>query len=130
MKIVFLASSSTIIYYMRFHATIKFTYDKQQDTFRILFVLIPAAVLALLIHQDWSIVEVRALPYPYGLITLLTEFIKTVLGRDAWPRGLIQHRCTGLTSIMSCELACHLICSHSRHVSVMLSHFPMLEKLP
>lgn len=61
MKIVFLASSFTIIYYMRFHPTIKFTYDKQQDTFRILFVLGPTAVLALLIHQDWSIVEVKAI---------------------------------------------------------------------
>ena len=60
MKIVFLASSFTIIYYMRFHPSIKFTYDKQQDTFRTLFVVVPCAVLALLVHMDWSIREVRA----------------------------------------------------------------------
>ena len=60
MKLVFLGSSLTIIYLMRFHPSIKFTYDKQQDTFRILFVLVPAAVLALLIHQDWSIIEVSS----------------------------------------------------------------------
>lgn len=60
MKIVFLGSSLTIIYLMRFHPSIKFTYDKQQDTFRVVFVLVPAAVLALLIHQDWSIIEVSS----------------------------------------------------------------------
>ena len=72
MKIVFLASSFTIIYYMRFHPTIKFTYDKQQDTFRILFVLGPAAALALLIHQDWSIVEVKAISSVCSLIVPYT----------------------------------------------------------
>lgn len=61
MKLVFLGSSLTIIYLMRFHPSIKFTYDKQQDTFRIVFVLVPAAVLALLIHQDWTIIEVSSL---------------------------------------------------------------------
>ncbi|KAK9867717.1 hypothetical protein WJX84_010987 [Apatococcus fuscideae] len=58
MKIIFLASSFTIIYLMRYHGSIRFTYDKQQDTFRVVFVLVPAAVLALLLHQEWSIIEV------------------------------------------------------------------------
>ncbi|KAK9840489.1 hypothetical protein WJX74_010541 [Apatococcus lobatus] len=58
MKVVFLLSSFTIIYLMRFHPSIRYTYDKQQDTFRVVFVLVPAAVLAIVIHQDWSIIEV------------------------------------------------------------------------
>ena len=58
MKVVFLVSSFTIIYLMRFHPSIKYTYDKQQDTFRVVFVVLPAAVLALAIHQDWTIIEV------------------------------------------------------------------------
>ena len=58
MKIIFLASSLTIIYYMRFHQNVKQTYDKEQDGFRVEFILVPCAVLALLINQEFGIMEV------------------------------------------------------------------------
>ena len=35
------------------------TYDKEQDTFRVLFLIVPCAVLALLINQERSTLEVR-----------------------------------------------------------------------
>ena len=59
MKLIFLASSFTIIYYMRFHPSVKQTYDAEHDSFKIIFLIGPAAVLALLINQEFSFMEVE-----------------------------------------------------------------------
>ncbi len=60
MKLIFIGSSLWIIYYMRVHRVIKQTYDASEDTFRVLFLVAPSAVLALLINQKHnSPVEVR-----------------------------------------------------------------------
>ena len=59
MKLVFLGTSFSIIYFMRFHPSIRATYDKEQDTFRSIFLLVPCAVLALIINQERTAVEVR-----------------------------------------------------------------------
>ncbi len=58
MKLVFLGTSFSIIYYMRYHPTIRATYDKEQDTFRSLCLVVPCAVLALIINQERTAVEV------------------------------------------------------------------------
>eukprot|EP00878_Enallax_costatus_P004907 GHUV01005162.1.p1 GENE.GHUV01005162.1~~GHUV01005162.1.p1 ORF type:complete len:216 (+),score=36.84 GHUV01005162.1:329-976(+) len=58
MKLVYLGTSSAIVYYMRYHRIIKLTYDKEQDTFKSLFLLAPSAVLALLTTQRYTIVEI------------------------------------------------------------------------
>lgn len=59
MKLVFLGTSFSIIYFMRFHRVVRNTYDKEQDTFRVLFLIVPCAVLALVINQERSALEVR-----------------------------------------------------------------------
>lgn len=61
MKIIFLASSFTIIYYMRIDRNVKQTYDKEQDSFRVAFIIGPCALLALLINQEFSTMEVMQL---------------------------------------------------------------------
>lgn len=58
MKLVFLGTSFSIIYFMRFHRVVRNTYDKEQDTFRSIFIVVPCAVLALLINQERSVLEV------------------------------------------------------------------------
>lgn len=58
MKIVFLATSGAIIYFMRFHKGIKLTYDREQDTFRYLFLIGPCLLLALLTTHDYAPLEV------------------------------------------------------------------------
>lgn len=58
MKLVFLGTSSAIIYYMRYHRIIKLTYDKEQDTFKHLLLIAPSAVLAMLTTHNYTIVEV------------------------------------------------------------------------
>jgi ER lumen protein retaining receptor len=58
MKVIFLASSFRILYYMRFDQVVKQTYDREQDTFRYIFLIVPAFVLALVVHSSWSIMEV------------------------------------------------------------------------
>ncbi len=59
MKMIFLASSFTILYYMRVHRVVRRTHDKEQDTFRVVFLIGPCAVAALLINQEFSMMEAR-----------------------------------------------------------------------
>jgi hypothetical protein len=61
MKLVFLGSSSAIVYYMRYHRIIKLTYDKEQDTFKYLLLVAPSAVLALLTSHVYTVLEVCSL---------------------------------------------------------------------
>ncbi|XP_074598507.1 ER lumen protein-retaining receptor isoform X1 [Brevipalpus obovatus] len=56
MKIVFLVASYATIYLIYFK--FKATYDKNQDTFRIEFLLGPCAVLALILNHEFSVVEI------------------------------------------------------------------------
>ena len=61
MKLVFLGTSGSILYYMRFHRAVRATYDREQDTFRVAFLLAPCAALALLVNQERSPLEVTPL---------------------------------------------------------------------
>lgn len=56
MKIIFISASLATVYFMfvKFRAT----YDRNSDSFRIEFLLIPCAVLALLINHEFSVLEV------------------------------------------------------------------------
>lgn len=56
MKVVFLVASYATIYLIYFK--FKATYDKNQDTFRIEFLLGPCAVLALILNHEFSLVEI------------------------------------------------------------------------
>ena len=60
MKLVFLASSATIVYYMRFHRVVRTTYDRELDTFRSWLLIVPCLLLALVINQGFTAVEVSA----------------------------------------------------------------------
>ncbi len=56
MKIIFLASTYGLIYIIRYKY--RHTYDKEHDTFRIEFIIIPCAVLALLFNIAFEFAEV------------------------------------------------------------------------
>jgi len=56
MKVIFLASSYAIIYLM--HYKYKHSYDKEHDSFRILFLIVPSFILALFIHVETSVTEI------------------------------------------------------------------------
>lgn len=58
MKLVFLGSSLAIVWYMRYHKVVKQTYNKEEDTFRHYFLVLPCFVLALLVHNSFNVVEV------------------------------------------------------------------------
>lgn len=45
---------------MRLHKVVKVTYDKEQDTFRHHFLVLPCALLALVLHNAWTPFEVNA----------------------------------------------------------------------
>eukprot|EP01112_Ceratiomyxa_fruticulosa_P019115 TRINITY_DN6204_c0_g1_i1.p1 TRINITY_DN6204_c0_g1~~TRINITY_DN6204_c0_g1_i1.p1 ORF type:complete len:216 (-),score=13.71 TRINITY_DN6204_c0_g1_i1:54-701(-) len=56
MKIIFLASSYMIVYYMRYKY--RATYDREHDTFRVLFLIIPCVILGLLTTEEYSLIEI------------------------------------------------------------------------
>lgn len=56
MKVVYLGAAFATVYLM--YVKFKATYDHNHDTFRLEFLLIPSAVLALLINHDFTVMEV------------------------------------------------------------------------
>lgn len=56
MKLVFILASYATVYLM--YVKFKATYDRNHDTFRIEFLLIPSVVLALLINHEFTVLEV------------------------------------------------------------------------
>ncbi|XP_058103944.1 ER lumen protein-retaining receptor-like [Magnolia sinica] len=58
MKLVFLATSITIVWYMRYHKVVRQTYNKDEDTFRHFLLVLPCLVLALVIHRSFTTTEV------------------------------------------------------------------------
>ncbi|KAK8557566.1 hypothetical protein V6N13_007913 [Hibiscus sabdariffa] len=58
MKLIFLGSSFTIVWYIRSHSVVRRSYDKSQDTFRHYFLLLPCLLLALVIHEKFTFKEV------------------------------------------------------------------------
>lgn len=58
MKMIFIASSISIVWYMRSHKIVRRSYDKEQDTFRHYLLVIPCFILALLLHDKFTFREV------------------------------------------------------------------------
>ncbi|XP_071938244.1 ER lumen protein-retaining receptor isoform X2 [Coffea arabica] len=58
MKLIFLGSSFSIVWYMRHHKVVRRSYDRDQDTFRHLFLVLPCLLLALVIHEKFTFKEV------------------------------------------------------------------------
>ena len=74
MKLVFLGTSSSIIYFMRYHRFIKLTYDRDQDTFRYIFLVLPSFALACMTSHNYKPLEVGVqasgwAPWPLELPT-------------------------------------------------------------
>ena len=60
MKLIFITATFSIIWYMRRHRVVSQTYSKEEDTFKIVYLIVPAALLALLVNHELSLMEVRA----------------------------------------------------------------------
>ena len=58
MKLIFLGSSFSIVWYMRHNKLVQRSYDKDHDTFRHQFLVLPCLILALLIHEQFTFKEV------------------------------------------------------------------------
>ncbi len=58
MKIIYLAATFSIIYYMRYDKVVKQTYDREQDTFRYTFLLVPCFLLAVVLNHAFTFTEV------------------------------------------------------------------------
>ncbi len=57
MKIFFLSSTLYIVYAMK--TTFKATWDPKIDTMRVEFLVVPAAVLALVVNERFRLLDVR-----------------------------------------------------------------------
>ncbi|CAN1847377.1 ER lumen protein-retaining receptor A, partial [Linum perenne] len=58
MKVVFIASSLAIVWCMRRHPLVRRSYDKDLDTFRHYFLVGGSFVLALMLHEKFTIQEI------------------------------------------------------------------------
>ncbi|KAL8214240.1 hypothetical protein R6Q57_003689 [Mikania cordata] len=58
MKLIFLGSSFSIVWYIRHHRVVRRSYDKDQDTFRHYFLMLPCLLLALLVNEKFTFKEV------------------------------------------------------------------------
>ena len=58
MKIIYILTSIWIVHYMRFDRVVKQTYDREQDTFRYVFLIAPCLFLAMVIHYSSSLTEI------------------------------------------------------------------------
>ncbi|XP_058005873.1 ER lumen protein-retaining receptor isoform X2 [Hevea brasiliensis] len=58
MKLIFLGSSFSIVWYMRNHKIVNRSYDKAQDTFRHYFLILPCLLLALVVNEKFTFKEV------------------------------------------------------------------------
>ncbi|KZV34862.1 Endoplasmic reticulum retention defective 2B, partial [Dorcoceras hygrometricum] len=58
MKLIFLGSSFSIVWYIRKHKIVRRSYDKDQDTFRHYFLVLPCFLLALIINEKLTFREV------------------------------------------------------------------------
>ncbi|XP_050363013.1 ER lumen protein-retaining receptor [Argentina anserina] len=58
MKLIFLGSSFSIVWYIRQHRVVRRSYDRDQDTFRHLFLLGPCLLLALIFNEKFTFKEV------------------------------------------------------------------------
>lgn len=58
MKLIFLGTSFSIVWYMRYHKMVRKSYDKQHDTFRHYFLVIPCLILAVLINERFTFKEI------------------------------------------------------------------------
>jgi len=56
MKLIYIGSTFGIIYLIRYK--FKHSYDKEHDSFRVLFLIAPSAVLAVLINQEFTVYEI------------------------------------------------------------------------
>ena len=59
MKLFFMASSAYVVYLMELR--FRGTNDRSLDTFRVEYLVVPSAVLALLFHYQFTLLEVRSL---------------------------------------------------------------------
>uniref|UniRef100_A0A5B7APR0 Putative ER lumen protein-retaining receptor-like n=1 Tax=Davidia involucrata TaxID=16924 RepID=A0A5B7APR0_DAVIN len=57
MKLIFLGSSFSIVWYMRRHKIVRRSYDRDQDTFRHFFIVLPCLLLALVINEKFAFKE-------------------------------------------------------------------------
>ena len=88
MKLVFLGSSGTIIYYMRFHRVVRTTYDREQDTFRAWFLIGPCLLLALLINGEFTPIEVCRIATVFDICQPLMQIDNCAVLQILWTFSL------------------------------------------
>jgi len=58
MKVIFILTSGTIVYWMKWRKPYCATYDEQLDSFQVVYLIIPTALLSLIWHIAWTPFEV------------------------------------------------------------------------
>ncbi|CAN1150136.1 ER lumen protein-retaining receptor A [Linum perenne] len=75
MKVVFIASSLAIVWCMRRHPLVRRSYDKDLDTFRHYFLVGGSFVLALMLHEKFTIQENHSLLQIFWAFSIYLEAV-------------------------------------------------------
>ena len=108
MKLIFLGSSLSIVWYMRRHKVVRRSYDKDQDTFRYQFIVLPCLLLALVINHKFTFKEVHIMFL--FLLFLLNWIISHLRFTDLiYAEDVLVHRIIDVCSLVSFFCPCSLI---------------------
>lgn len=125
MKIFYISSSLGTIYLM--YVKFKATYDRNHDTFRIEFLLIPCAILALLVNHDFEVVEVKLIKSYFNLLFYTLILLRSLFEkktrfcgrfRSIWSRWPFYHSCLWLVKQAKPSLSRVTIYSHSAPIEL------------
>lgn len=58
MKLVFIGTSFCIVWYMRFHKVVKQTYNKDEESSRHYFLIVPCILLAMLVPRSFTFMDI------------------------------------------------------------------------
>jgi len=95
LKLLFIAASAAIVYFIRFGVPQKATYNAEEDTFPVQYLLAPCAVLGVLINQDHS--------SPFEMVWAFSIYLEAVailpqlflLQKQGEVRGTLRQRRPG-----------------------------------
>lgn len=80
MKLVFIGSSLAIVWCMRMHRAVKRSYDKELDTFQHHFLILASFVMALLLHEKFTFLEVISFSLSsFGHLVSFIQFLLLVV---------------------------------------------------
>eukprot|EP00455_Lapot_gusevi_P015733 TRINITY_DN1800_c0_g1_i5.p1 TRINITY_DN1800_c0_g1~~TRINITY_DN1800_c0_g1_i5.p1 ORF type:complete len:222 (+),score=62.48 TRINITY_DN1800_c0_g1_i5:49-714(+) len=117
MKIIFITSSCTIVYLMKYKEPYCRSYDPKTDNFPLVYVLLPSAVLALLINNEFTFVEIL---WTFSIYLEAVAIMPQLMVVHAWAKangGFVENLTSDYVFTLGGYRAMYLLSWISRYMS-------------